>query len=110
MEKIKIELELTPGQNARLAGFLLTLEQDGDVARAPAPELEQPATTPEEPDATPATEPKVTHEQLRLACGKKVDKHRDEILALLKKYGAANVGGLKPEHLDAMYAEVEALK
>jgi len=110
MEKIKIELELTPGQNARLADFLLLLEQGGDAARAPEPEPEQPAAPPEETAATPAPEPKVTHDQLRLACGKKVDKHRDEILALLKKYGAANVGGLKPEHLDAMYAEVEALK
>ena len=110
MEKIKIELELTPGQNARLADFLLTMDQGGDAARAPAPEPEKLAEPPEEVAAAPATEPKVTHEQLRLVCGKKVDKHRDEILALLKKYGAANVGGLKPEHLDAMYAEVEALK
>ena len=109
MAKIKIELELTPGQNTRLADFLLTLDQGGNVALAPEPEPEKLAAPPEEAAATPAPEPKVSHEQLRLACGKKVDKHRAEILALLKKYGAANVGGLKPEHLDAMYAEVEAM-
>jgi len=111
MAKIKIELELTPGQNARLADFLLLLEQGGDAARAPAPELEQSAATPEAA-AAPVSEPGVSYEQLRGACAKKsaISAQQSEaVRTLLKKYGADKLSAIAPENYGALFAEVEAI-
>ena len=116
MEKIKVELELTPEQNARLADFLLLFEHDAapagqqedDPAPVPEPSEEAPAT-PEPP--APLPEPKVPYERLREACAQKCTAgHGEAVRALLNKFGEGKLSTVPPEHYDALFAEVEALK
>ena len=71
-------------------------------------DTEKPESAPAE--TTPEPESKVTKADVKALCvGKSRTGHTDEVKALLTKYGAKNITGLKDDQLESFYHEAEVI-
>ena len=102
--------------NRKLANLVLDFRngvtsevEDGSPA-AEAAKDEAPAETAE--DLTKENDlagEAITYNDLKVSLGKKVDEHREAIVAKLAEYGATKMPNLAEEHWEAMYNFMEAL-
>ena len=110
--KIRIELDVTPIEMAKIAQ-VLTGESFApkEELKAEKPKAEKPKPPKEEKKADPKPEPKeeaedapdVSLNDIRAIMSKKVKEHREALKAELDKYGAKNVSVLDEEHYGAFY-------
>lgn len=75
------------------------------------PKKSAPKKKPPEPEPV-SDEPQgnaYSKEEVRMYLAQIADKHRDEVKALLKKYGADHLSHLAPEHYAAIMADAEGI-
>ena len=91
-----------------------TLISSGKALREYFSEPEEAKPAPEKPEMNgpkPEPEKTISKEDVRKVLAEASQSgHRNEVIALLKKYGADNITALKPEHYETIIKEAEGLK